>query len=167
MLTRAVRWAVPFRGWIARFRFVNWIFLRFLMAYREGSVTTIHFGEACGLRWRRSRRFLCDRVEFWLGTHELPVQRALADRLSPGDTFFDIGANAGFFSVLAARKVGAAGLCVAVEPDPTIAKVIAGQAALNGFDNVAVVRKLVTAAPGEVWPWMVGDAATRRRPRPR
>ena len=130
------------------------------MTYREGSVTTIHTGEACGLRWRRSHRRLCDRVEYWLGTHEPPVQRALADRLSAGDTFFDVGANAGFFSVLAARKVGPTGLCVAVEPDPTIANVVAAQADLNGLCNVAVVRKLVTASAEDEWPWTVGGVAT-------
>ena len=130
------------------------------MTYREGSVTTIHSGEARGLRWRRSHRRLSDRVEYWLGTHEPPVQRALADRLSPGDTFFDVGANAGFFSILAARQVGATGLCVAVEPDPAIANIVAAQAELNGFDNVAVVRKLVTASGGGEWPWTVGGVAT-------
>ena len=160
MLTHAVRWAVPFRGWIARFRFVNWILLRLLGAHREGSVTTIRFGESRGLRWRRSKLHIPDGVEYWLGTYEMPVQRVLADRLSPGDTFFDVGANAGFFSVLAARKVGAAGLCVAVEPDPAFADISAGQAALNGFDNVTVVRRLVTAAPEQVWPWRIGDVAT-------
>ena len=129
------------------------------MTYREGSVTTIRSGEASGLRWRRSYRPLCDRLEYWLGSHEPPVQRALADRLSPGDTFFDVGAGPGFFSVLAARKVGATGLCVAVEPDPTISNVVAGQVDLNGLDNVAIVRKLVTASDGDVWPWTVGGKA--------
>jgi hypothetical protein len=37
------------------------------------------------------------------GSGEPEVQRALQEHLRPGMTFYDIGANIGFFSLLAAR----------------------------------------------------------------
>ena len=46
------------------------------------------------------------------------VQSALCEVLKPGATFCDVGANLGFFSLLAARLVGPYGRVYAFEPDP-------------------------------------------------
>jgi len=40
----------------------------------------------------------------------------LEQRLTPGATFLDIGSNVGFFSLMAARHVGATGRVYAFEP---------------------------------------------------
>ena len=50
------------------------------------------------------------------GSIEVHVQNALEKYLNPGDTFFDIGANIGFFTVLGANLVGQSGNVVAFEP---------------------------------------------------
>ena len=42
------------------------------------------------------------------GDVEPAIQKVLAERLKPGMVFYDLGANIGFFSLLAARLVGAA-----------------------------------------------------------
>jgi len=52
----------------------------------------------------------------WTGLHEPAVQRALAEQLRPGMTFWDVGAHVGFFTVLAARLVGEGGHVHAFEP---------------------------------------------------
>src|SRR5688572_21500950 len=51
-----------------------------------------------------------------LGIFELHVQRAITDRLEPGDVFYDIGANHGYISLLAAKRVGPEGHVYAFEP---------------------------------------------------
>jgi len=53
--------------------------------------------------------------------HEHRIMRAL---LQPGDTFLDVGANHGSFSILASHLVGPGGLVVAVEPQPRLADLI-------------------------------------------
>ena len=40
--------------------------------------------------------------------------------LRPGDVFVDVGANIGYFTILAASAVGAQGMVFAFEPDPAI-----------------------------------------------
>src|SRR5271170_5235092 len=55
------------------------------------------------------------------GEVELAVQRVLAERLRPGMILYDLGANIGLFSLLAARLVGATGKVVSFEPDPGVA----------------------------------------------
>ena len=162
MLTHVVRWVVPYRAWIVRRRFLRWIARRILMIHCEGSVTPIRLGEARGLRWRRSKRHavLNTQIEYWLGTYETLVQQTIAEGLSPGDTFFDIGAASGFHALIGARAVGGTGLVIAIEADPDTATDIEGQVALNGFDHVVVVRKVVTADPSEPWSWVDGSAVT-------
>jgi FkbM family methyltransferase len=48
-----------------------------------------------------------------------PEVTALLDReLRPGDTFLDVGAHIGAFSLLASRRVGSDGGVISLEPDP-------------------------------------------------
>ncbi len=53
--------------------------------------------------------------------------------LGPGDVFVDVGANIGYFSVLAAERVGGAGQVFAFEPDPENYRLLEANLALNGF----------------------------------
>ena len=73
-------------------------------------------------------------VVFATGMAERPMQEALARELRPGATFFDIGANVGFVTVLAARLVGPGGRVIAFEPVPQNAAAIRENLALNGID---------------------------------
>lgn len=73
------------------------------------------------------------------GINELPVQEALAALLRPGFTCYDIGANVGFFSLIAARMVGTTGHVVAFEPVPGIAERARHNVRLNRLANVTVL----------------------------
>jgi FkbM family methyltransferase len=91
-------------------------------------------------------------VAFNLGSYEWPVQVALAANLQPGNIFYDVGANLGFFTVLAARLVGAGGRVYAFEPVPENAAAVRHNVRLNGFTQVTVLQKAVadTAGHGEL-----------------
>src|SRR4051812_19476111 len=52
-----------------------------------------------------------------LGTSEPVLQQALVNPLRSGGVFYDLGANVGFFTLLASRLVGPGGSVVAFEPD--------------------------------------------------
>ena len=54
--------------------------------------------------------------EYGSGSNELPVQEAIKNLLRPGEVFYDIGANVGFFTIIAGRLVGPTGSIVAFEP---------------------------------------------------
>src|SRR5262249_52484605 len=58
---------------------------------------------------------------YFEGGGEPEVQAALTEQLRPGMTFYDVGANIGFFSLLAARILGENGRVIAFEADPEIA----------------------------------------------
>src|ERR687893_362807 len=58
---------------------------------------TIRHGVGAGLRFNTGDA----NPGYALGTTEPLIQEALASCLGPGDVFYDVGANVGFFTVLA------------------------------------------------------------------
>jgi len=69
--------------------------------------------------------------------------------LKPGMVFVDVGANDGYFSLFAARRVGTTGSVVAIEPSTRERINLRRNLARNGFDNIHVVTAALGAEPGE------------------
>lgn len=111
----------------------------------EGRVYEIARGPMAGMRWRRRN---C--LPFWyhLGVYEPETSRFIANHLKPGDTFWDLGANAGYHTLMAAREVGSTGRVIAVEPDPGTCGILREQLALNGFTNCTIVQAAVSDRAG-------------------
>lgn len=84
------------------------------------------------------------------GSYEPEVSAALRGRLSPGATFVDVGANIGWFSLLAAGLVGPAGRVLAVEPNPLNVALLERSAKDNGFDNIEVLCVALAETAGVV-----------------
>jgi len=115
-------------------------------SFAEGSVIAMRAGHGRGLLWKRSHRYVNG---YWIGQHELELQDALARLLTPEATFYDIGANAGFFALLAAARFAPKGKCIAVEPDPVNCHAMKDQAELNHLTNWTIVQQAVAEAPGK------------------
>lgn len=79
----------------------------------------------------------------WLGTFERPEQEAFARTVRPGDVVFDLGANAGFYTLLSAKLAGPTGRVVAFEPVPRNLGYLRRHLAINGCENVTVVAAAV------------------------
>jgi FkbM family methyltransferase len=76
---------------------------------------------------------------FTLGQFEPNICRIVRPLLREGDTFVDIGANEGLYTLLAAEAVGEAGLVVAVEPSPRELRRLRRNIASNGVGGRVVV----------------------------
>lgn len=69
-------------------------------------------GPTRGMRWRvGSSTHGC-----WLGTYESEKVKTVLDAIRPGATVFDVGANAGFYTLAFSRRVGERGRVFAFEP---------------------------------------------------
>jgi FkbM family methyltransferase len=84
----------------------------------------------------------------WLGHYERAVQRAVSAQIREGDVFFDIGANAGFYSLLASRLVGARGRVLAFEPLSANLAYLVEHVRLNQADNIEVLELALAARSG-------------------
>lgn len=78
-----------------------------------------------------------------------PEQTAeLARHIVPGMTVFDVGANAGYYTVLAGRRVGPTGQVVAIEPLLSNVQYLARNVEINRLENVAIVMAAVSSHCG-------------------
>lgn len=75
---------------------------------------------------------------YWTGLHESHLQTTIRELLQEGDSFWDIGAHIGFFSLIASRLVGPTGIVHAFEPMNENRDRLRESLALNGITNVNV-----------------------------
>jgi FkbM family methyltransferase len=86
--------------------------------------------------------FTCDlgdsiaREVCFTGRYE-PQETQIARRLlQPGMSAVDVGANWGYFTLVAAHLVGARGRVLALEPDPGLFRLLSGNASRNGLAQI-------------------------------
>ncbi|MBV8515312.1 MAG: FkbM family methyltransferase [Acidobacteria bacterium] len=84
------------------------------------------------------------------GTGERRELEIVRDHLRPGMTFYDVGANIGIFSMMAARVVGPSGQVIAFEADPEIAERLQEHARRNFFSWVTIEQKAAWRESGTV-----------------
>ena len=101
-------------------------------------------GPARGLWWRVG----AGDHGCWLGSYELEAQLACCRILNAGDAACDVGANAGFFSLLMNRLVGPLGAIVAFEPVASNVAELRDTLARNHVVNVNIVSAAVAASTG-------------------
>jgi FkbM family methyltransferase len=131
---------VPFIG-----PFMYMLYLKAI--YKDGRVVEIQQGQLKGFKLHKFVRTVHD--SFASGDYEIELQDALAKDLKPGQTFYDVGANAGFFTLLGAKLVGGQGKVVAYEPHPMTAGQIRKQLKLNHVSCAKVIVKAVADQEGE------------------
>lgn len=85
----------------------------------------------------------------WLGTYEYQKQRLFARSIQPGMVVFDLGANVGFYTLIAATRVGEKGKVFAFEPLPRNLGFLRGHLHYNRIQNVEIVEAAVSNSTGE------------------
>jgi FkbM family methyltransferase len=82
---------------------------------------------------------------FW----EADMTRVWLDNLRPGMTVIDVGANVGYYTLLAADRVGQNGCVVAFEPDPRLLDLLFATLDINGYrSRCRCVGKAVAGEAG-------------------
>lgn len=116
----------------------------FSIIYRNKSVITISRGPLKGLSW-----FVKKEHQFWmpLGVYEGQTADWLSSNIGGDDAvLFDIGANAGYFTLLGCRK-GAK--VIAFDPVQSNVEAISRNLSLNRFDNAIVEQIALSNRNGE------------------
>lgn len=80
----------------------------------------------------------------WLGTYEFDKQILFEKYVKPNMVVYDIGANAGFYTLLSAVLTGSTGKVFAFEPVPQNIFYIRKHLGLNKITNTVVVEKAVS-----------------------
>lgn len=85
---------------------------------------------------------------FWLGVYEPGARRAFQTEVRDGDVVYDVGAHAGFYSLLASRLVGARGHVYAFEPDPANFSRLKWHLVRNRVTNVSAIEAAIGSDVG-------------------
>ena len=129
-------------GYLNSLEFAN----RKLLAPQDGALPEL--AEYDGFRIYAQRSDIVIGRGVLAGGYEPEVEAVFRDVLRPGMAAIDIGANIGFFSMLAASIVGKAGAVLAVEPNPDNARLLEASRRLNGFDQVTTAAVAAGRAVG-------------------
>jgi FkbM family methyltransferase len=142
MQTKLIRFVYDQRSWLKRFIFIRRpVLLRlrdFMMYVRLDD-------------WDVGARIAVKR------TYERHVTESMRPLLKPGMVMIDIGANIGYYSLLAASRVGATGKVTAFEPSMENCALLQKSVKANGFDNVVIHSMAVTDLEGTVG-FSMGDS---------
>jgi hypothetical protein len=84
------------------------------------------------------------------GTWEPTQTSVIRNQLCEGDTFIDIGANIGWYTVLASKRVGENGRVIAFEPDPGCFALLKRNVEENGCQNVILEQKALSDKSGTI-----------------
>jgi FkbM family methyltransferase len=111
-----------------------------------GMVMPIMQGPMKGMRWVVGS----GDHGYWLGSYELAFQNLFAGTVQTGDVVFDIGAHVGYYTMLAARRVGPNGHVYAFEPLPRNAAFLTRHILINDLDNVTLRQLAISDQVGSV-----------------
>jgi len=85
---------------------------------------------------------------YWLGTYELDKQKVFIEKVKKGDVVFDIGAQSGFYSLLAAELSGENGKVFSFEPLPQNIFYLKKNIEINNCQNIKVIEAAVSENSG-------------------
>src|SRR5262245_45001077 len=91
------------------------------------------------------------------GSYVPDMMQILRRFLRPGATFVDLGANEGYYTVLAGRLVGPDGIAIAIEPQSRLLPIIKDNVALNDLQNVKLVQAAVSDYDGSAQLYLAPD----------
>lgn len=89
----------------------------------------------------------------YCGLHEYEEMGFALHFLRPGDTFLDVGANVGSYTILAAER-GAR--CIALEPSPEAFRTLVDNVGLNGFGERVELHQVAAGARDGTTSFTVG-----------
>jgi FkbM family methyltransferase len=100
--------------------------------------------------------FVCDLRDcissevFFTGKYEPQESLLVRNMLRPGMTFVDVGANWGYFTLIAAGNVGPNGRVISLEPDPRLFALLQENTRINGFTQASAVPVAAAAISGQL-----------------
>jgi FkbM family methyltransferase len=132
----------------------------------------------CGVLFKRllgitRRVVVCERGTFYLdpcsrfgltllrnGCYEEELTGTFEARLHEGSVCVDVGANEGYFSIVASKLVGAQGRVIAVEPQTRLRPVLERNFSLNQAANIQLHPVAVSNVSGKVDIYLAPDTIT-------
>lgn len=95
------------------------------------------------------RGFMFLKYLFFKNAYEVNTTEIIKKLIKPGENFIDIGASVGYYSLLAAKKIGMKGRVYSFEPNEKVFNVLKRNIEINNFKNVIPINKAVSNFNGK------------------
>lgn len=118
----------------------RWLFRSVFDPYTNFSSAAMSVRSTFGAEFEGTLGGVVLRRLFHFGVFEPNLTAWLTDQLRPGDTFLDVGANVGYFTLLASSLVGPAGRVIAVEASPSTFAALRRHLERNAATNVRAIN---------------------------
>ena len=115
-----------------------------LKAVPKAAVVPIMSGPTRGFKWVVGASI----HGCWLGIYESAKQKRFAAAVNRNDVVYDLGAQAGFYSLLASRLVGPQGMVYSFEPLPRNVHFLKEHVALNEVTTIKIFEFAVSSTDG-------------------
>ena len=114
---------------------------------RDGPVICSYDGD---LRIRADLDDWLQRQVFMYGVYRVEEKHrsVMLGRIQPGDTILDVGAHIGYYTLLFAKRAGAAGRVFAFEPSTRTYEQLLENLSLNDLDNISTVKAAASERAG-------------------
>lgn len=129
-----------------KWRTVEWVISRCRRLAVGSYVVKRH-----GLLWEVDLECLIQRSLYYLGWWEIWETKFFQAVLQPNWCVVDVGANIGYYSLLAAKKVGPGGSVYAFEPASNAYSQLVRNVRLNGIEWVRPVKQALSDAEGTAY----------------
>lgn len=125
---------------ISNHSFIGKLLRSSLQVIPSGTVVPILQGKLRGKRWIIGVGYHGQ----WLGSYEYEKQRLFSSTVQAGKIVYDIGANVGYYSLLASQLTGSAGKVYSFEPVPKNIEHLKRILSLNKTENVQLIEAAVS-----------------------
>lgn len=85
-----------------------------------------------------------------IGGYENAETKLFESHINEGDVVIDLGANIGYYTLIATKLVGVNGIVYAFEPDPTNFSFLKKSVEINNYKNVICEQKAVSNENGKI-----------------
>jgi FkbM family methyltransferase len=114
-------------------------------------LSRIGFGDGeSALKMEVVPREVMNKALFLYGTFEISETRLVQTFLRPGMTVVDVGANIGYYTLIAAKVVGPSGSVHSFEPNSDVRTRLERNVKLNELHNVVVHDQAMTRRSGDI-----------------
>lgn len=125
---------------------LNKIILKAVRKFGGNKLMKIRAGVLKGYRWSVA----IPDSRYLLGSYEEDLSRRIQKQVKEGKRLVDIGANAGYFSLIAARNGKAEINHIAVEPFPANVQLLQSHLKENNISNVLIEEIAIADKSGEI-----------------
>jgi FkbM family methyltransferase len=139
---------------LQRFSFIQRLYHFFFSLLSHDYAIPIEIEEGINIIMQHSEHSFHYLGLFSGGGHEKAVAELFKDIVKEGMRVVDAGAHIGYYTLLAAKRVGKSGKVFAFEPEPYGYSLLSKNIELNQFDNVMLIGKAVSDKEGTARLWL-------------